>query len=242
MNFLSGLALLTFSDWIIMIVAGVIVGYSQWKIRSVYKKYSKEIPQGKRWSDPIKALTGKAIAIEILESNGINDVKVGKVKGELTDHYDPVKKEINLSKDIYKSESIAALSIAAHEAGHALQHHVSYFPLRLRHGLLPIANIGSNLAIPLFFIGFIFSWNFFMDAGIWFFIGALLFQMVTLPVEFNASSRALRLLKKSNLFSGTDLRKAKEVLNAAAFTYVAAMSITLLHLIRLIVLRNSRNS
>lgn len=243
MDWLSGLALLTVTDWLVLIVAGIIAGWSQLYLKNAFKVYGKERPQGSGTFDFVKrGLTGKEIAKTILQSNGISDVSVGRTSGDWTDHYDPAKKEVNLSSKVYNKDSIAAVSVAAHEVGHALQHHLGYTPLRLRHGLIPLANLGSNLAIPIFLIGFLFSWNMFMNIGIWAFAGALLFQVVTLPVEYNASGRAIKLLRASNMFSGDDIKKAKKVLNAAALTYVAAMSITLLHLLRLIVLRNSRNS
>jgi len=173
--------------------------------------------------------------------NNLSNIKIESIEGRLSDHYNPRQKKLGLSEEIYYGKSIAAQGIVAHEIGHALQDAKNYFPLSLRSNLVPVTNFGSRMAVPLFLIGFIFSFPALMDIGIIAFSLAVLFQLVTLPVEFDASKRAVNLLVGANIVSGTEeINSVKKVLSAAALTYVAAASVAVFHLLRLIVLRNRR--
>ncbi|MFQ6070945.1 MAG: zinc metallopeptidase [Candidatus Aminicenantales bacterium] len=219
----------------LLIPALILAIYAQQKVRSTYRYYSSKLASTR--------LTASDTARDILSSRGAGSVRVEKVKGELSDHYDPRKRVLRLSEGVYSSRSIAALGIAAHEAGHALQHHSKYFPLHLRNAIYPLASFGSSLAFPIFFIGFIFSRqgpSILMDLGILLFSGAVAFSVLTLPVEFNASRRALRILKERNYLDEEELRGARNVLSAAALTYVAATAMALVQLFRLLLLRGSR--
>jgi len=188
-------------------------------------------------------ISGAEVARQLLSSSGISDVTVEKTPGNLTDHYDPRKRVLRLSEGVYSSSSLAALGIAAHETGHAIQHHREYFPLQLRNAIYPVASLGSSLAFPLFFVGFIFSRqgpSILMDIGILLFAGAVVFSVLTLPVEFNASRRALALLGEGRYLKKDELYGARKVLLAAALTYVAATAMAAIQLLRLILLRGSR--
>ena len=219
------------STVLLLIPALIFAFYAQFKIRSAYKKYSK-----------IKSsmgLTGAMVAEKILSQNGIFDVKVKPVAGKLSDHYDPKNKVVGLSEENFQSSSLASLAVAAHEVGHAIQHKNVYAPLKFRHLILPLTRITSFAAFPLFIIGMLMSYGILMDIGIWFFGAVVIFHMVTLPVEFNASSRALAVLKNNGYLAEAELNGAKKVLNAAALTYVAAAAMALVNLLRLIVIRGS---
>lgn len=210
--------------------------YAQAKVKGTYAKYSR-IPARAR-------ITAAGVAAEILQDAGAGGVKVERVAGHLTDHYDPRRKVLRLSEGIYSSQSIAALGIAAHEAGHAIQHHVGYVPLHLRSVIYPVANLGSTLAFPLFFIGFIFSKSgpsILMDIGILLFAGAVVFSVITLPVEFDASKRAMALLGDRNYLDKQELEGARSVLKAAALTYVASTAMAAMQLLRMFLLRQSRD-
>ena len=180
------------------------------------------------------------MARQILNANGLHNVSVERVNGELTDHYDPRSETVRLSRTVYDGNSVAAVGVAAHEVGHAVQHARGYTPLSLRTSLFPVASIGSQMAFPLFMLGFLFSFDMLMLVGIWFFIAALGFQLITLPVEFNASRRALAALQSGGFLSQAEVPKAKAVLSAAALTYVAAVAVSASQLIRLLFLRNQR--
>lgn len=223
-------------DWTFILLLPAL-GFAIWaqsKVRGTYKKYSR-IRCGVN-------ITGAKVARRILDSQGLTDVEVVPVKGELSDHYDPRKRVVRLSEGVYGSPSLAALGIAAHETGHALQHKTGYAPLQLRSAIVPVAQFGSWLAFPLFFVGFIFaSINWLMDVGILLFAGAVLFSLVTLPVEFNASSRAIRILSDGGYLGPDEVTGARKVLDAAAWTYVAAATMAILQLVRLLVLRDMRD-
>lgn len=230
-------------DWTIFIIIPPLILslWAQSKVRHNYLKYSQLKSN--------KGYTGEQVAKELLRINGITDVRVERVAGELTDHYDPRTKTIRLSENIYFSTSVSALSIAAHETGHALQHNKNYAPLALRSAIVPAVNIGSNSAIPLFMLGIFltaFGGSAFgqqlMLFGIILFTAVVFFQIVTLPVEFNASSRAISMLQGNNFLDRNEIKPAKEVLNAAALTYVAAAASTFANLLRLIIIysRNKR--
>lgn len=218
--------------YVLLIPALIFAMYAQQKVDSTFRKFLNERITSNA--------TGASVARKILDAHGLTDVPVEVTPGRLTDHYDPRKRVLRLSQTVYQSSSIAAVGVAAHEAGHALQHSHNYVPLGIRNNLFPVASFGSTLAFPLFFIGFFLGTELFMQLGIWFFIAALLFQVVTLPVEFNASSRALRLLTDGGFVTQRELPMAKAVLNAAALTYVAAAAMAASQLIRLLILRNSR--
>ena len=186
-------------------------------------------------------LTGAEAARRILHMAGITDVTVVPISGSLTDHYDPRNKQLALSQDVYDRTSVAAIGVAAHECGHAIQDAQNYVPLNLRSAIVPVANIGSTLSWPLFLAGLIFSIRPLLTLGILLFSFAVLFQLVTLPVEFNASARALKMLGSSGMLGTDEVKSAKKVLTAAALTYVAALASSILQLLRLIILAGGRN-
>lgn len=219
--------------FMILIPALILAFYARFRVTSTYKQYL-EVPSS-------SGRTGREVARTILSRNNLEEVKVEMAEGVLSDHYDPRKKVLRLSSTIYGGRSIAALGIAAHEAGHAIQDGTGYAFLRVRHGLFPVANIGTMLAFPLFLVGFLFQFRSLMDIGILFFAGALVFQLVTLPVEFNASRRAMAELESAGLVDSRDIAGGKRVLNAAALTYVAAAAVAAAQLIRLLILRGSRD-
>lgn len=209
--------------------------YAQQKVRSTYHRYS-QISASSR-------VSGAEMARQILDVSGANQVDVERARGQLTDHYDPRKRILRLSEGVHGSSSLAALGIAAHEAGHALQHHSGYRPLHVRNAIYPVSRFGSSLAFPLFFIGFIFSRqgpSILMDIGILLFAAAVAFSVLTLPVEFNASKRAMALLGERGYLKGKELDGARRVLNAAALTYVSATAMAAIQLLRLFLLRSSR--
>ncbi len=209
--------------------------YAQGRVKGTYNKFSRMFASSR--------VSGARMAQEILGLGGVNEVKIEKIAGQLSDHYDPRKKALRLSEGVYASDSIAALGIAAHEAGHALQHHAGYAPLQLRNAIYPVASFGSTLAFPIFLVGFFFSSkgpSILMDIGIFLFAGAVLFSLLTLPVEFNASRRALTLLKERGYLKGKELDGARQVLSAAALTYVAATAMAAMQLLRMFLLRRSR--
>lgn len=217
-------------DWtyILIIIAFLISLVVQGAMQSTFSKYSRV--------QSYRGLTGAQVAQQILQSEGIYDVQIIHISGNLTDHYDPRNKTVGLSDPIYNSTSVAALGVAAHECGHAIQDARDYTPLSIRSALVPVANFGSTLSWPLFLIGLIFSIPVLLKVGIFLFCGALLFQLVTLPVEFNASHRALRKLSGLGLMGQDEIRGTRKVLTAAAMTYVAAVIMSLMQLLRLIIL------
>ena len=186
-------------------------------------------------------LTGAEAARRILHMAGITDVTVVPISGSLTDHYDPRNKQLALSQDVYDRTSVAAIGVAAHECGHAIQDAQNYVPLNLRSAIVPVANIGSTLSWPLFLAGPILSIRPLLTLGILLFSFAVLFQLVTLPVEFNASARALKMLGSSGMLGTDEVKSAKKVLTAAALTYVAALASSILQLLRLIILAGGRD-
>lgn len=227
-------------DWTYLLVllgVGLTLG-AQAFLKSTFARYAKV--------QSSTGLTGREVAERILRANGIYDVTVQAIGGQLTDHYDPAKKTVNLSEVIYDSRSIAALGVAAHECGHAIQDDKSYFPLRFRHALVPLANLGSQLAMPIIIIGVLLSngRNFLgpqlLNLGLLAFSLAVLFQLVTLPVEFNASRRALIQLRELHILPPNEESQARSVLFAAALTYVAGAASSLLQLLRLWILFGGR--
>ncbi|MCI6637625.1 MAG: zinc metallopeptidase [Bilifractor sp.] len=217
-------------DWtyILVILAFVLSMIVQTAMQSTFRKYSRVRSS--------YGMTGAQVAQRILESEGIYGVQVRPVRGNLTDHYDPRSKTVNLSESIYGSTSVAALGVAAHECGHAIQDARDYAPLRIRSALVPAANFGSQFSWILFFIGLVLQSGILTEIGILLFCFALLFQLVTLPVEFNASHRAMQKLKTLGMEEGRELSDTRKVLTAAAMTYVAAVCASLLYLLRMILL------
>ena len=218
--------------YFLVIIGAVICMIASARVKSTYNKYSQY--------RSASGMTGAQAAQRILNSAGIYDVTIQHVSGNLTDHYNPSAKTLNLSDSVYNSTSVAAVGVAAHECGHAIQHQNSYFPLTL----VPIANFGSMLAWPVILIGLFFntrSSGLIIDIGILLFSAAVLFQLVTLPVEFNASARALRILGEQGILSDSELPYTKKVLKAAALTYVASAAAAILQLLRLVLLFGGRD-
>lgn len=205
----------------------------QIKVNSNYKKYGR-IRNSRN-------MTGAEAAYQLLQMNGVTDVRIKRIPGKLTDHYDPRTKEICLSEGVFASNSIAAVGIACHEAGHACQHAQGYVPLKIRNFVIPVTRFGSSLGIPLAVIGIIFSWQPLIYIGIILYSAVALFQLITLPVEFNASKRALATIRQNNFLVGEEYKGAKKVLTSAALTYVAALASALATLLRLIFIAGRRN-
>lgn len=221
--------------YFLVLVGAVICMIASANVKSTYSKYATY--------RSMTGMTGAQVAERLLRSAGINDVRVGHVAGELSDHYNPATKVVNLSDSVYGSTSVAAIGVAAHECGHAIQHAKGYFPLNLRSWFVPIANFGSKLAWPLIFLGLFInsqSSQMIIDAGIFLFSFAVIFQLITLPVEFNASGRALALLEQQGILSEQELPYTKKVLGAAALTYVAAAASSILQLLRIVMLFGGR--
>ena len=219
--------------YILVFVGILLTMFASFKVNSTYSKYAKV--------RSMTGMTGAEAAQKILWNAGIKDVQIEHVRGNLTDHYDPSAKVLRLSDATYGSSSVAAVGVAAHECGHALQHREGYVPLSIRSALVPAANIGSRLGIPIILLGLLFgSGSLLIQIGIWVFSLSVLFQVVTLPVEFNASNRAMKLLESYGILGSTELSQCKKVLGAAAFTYVAAAAASLLQLLRLILLFGGR--
>lgn len=217
--------------YFLVIIGAVICMIASARVKSTYNKYSQY--------RSMTGMTGAQAAERILNSAGIYDVSICHVSGNLTDNYNPMKKTLNLSDSVYGSTSVAAIGVAAHECGHAIQHQKGYVPLTLRSAIVPVANIGSTLAWPLIVIGLFFTsstGSFLINLGIICFSLAVIFQLVTLPVEFNASSRALKTVEQLGILSESELPYTKKVLKAAALTYVASAAAAILQLLRLILL------
>ncbi len=185
-------------------------------------------------------MSGADAALKVLAANGVTGVRIERVSGSLTDHYDPRTNVIRLSDSVYDAYNISAVGVAAHEAGHAVQYAKGYTPIKLRAVILSVCNLGSQLSLPLLIIGLIFNFYFLVKLGVIFFCGALVFQLITLPVEFNASRRAVETLRNESMVSAEEISAVKKVLSAAAMTYVAAVFVSLMQLIRLIAISNRR--
>lgn len=221
-------------DWtyLLVIFGALLSAWASSRVNHTFSKYSR--------IRSMTGMTGAEAAKRILQSQGIYDVTVQSVRGSLTDHYNPTNKTLNLSESVYGSNSVAAIGVAAHECGHAIQDDVGYVPLRLRAAFVPIANFGSKLSWPLIALGLIAGATSFIQIGIWMFVLALLFQVITLPVEFNASGRAIELLEQLGILSEQEIPHTRKVLGAAALTYVAAVAASLLQLLRLLILFGGR--
>ncbi len=218
--------------YILVIIMGILCMIASARVNSVYKKYAK--------IRSMSGMTGATAAMEILRRNGITDVFVQQVPGNLTDHYDPKNKVVHLSETTYGSNSVAAVGVAAHECGHVLQHHTGYVPLQIRTAIVPAANIGSKAGVPIIILGMFLSMQPLITIGIWVFSLAVAFQVVTLPVEFNASRRALVMLEEYGILDAQEAEGSKKVLSAAAMTYVASAAAAVVQLLRLILLNGRR--
>lgn len=223
-----------YMDWtyILFLIGMGIVMFAQNRVQSTFNKYDQ--------LDTEKRITGKQAAEHILQTAGISNVKVEQVRGRLTDHYDPRNKVLRLSEATYNQTSVAAVAVAAHEVGHAIQDQKDYAFLKVRSAIAPVVQIGSSIAMPLILIGLLFQLTGLVNIGILAFGLVVVFQLVTLPVEFDASKRALAILGDTGIFVNEEVPAAKKVLDAAAFTYIAATLSTALQLIRLILISNRR--
>ena len=222
-------------DWtILLIIPGFIISlWAQIKVSTTFNKYSK--------IKTARGLSGAAAARRILDANGLQHVKIEQVRGSLTDHYDPRANVIRLSESVYHATSPSAIGVAAHEAGHAIQYAKNYAPINVRMRIIPVTKIGSMLSMPLFFIGLIFANPALTMIGIILYSVVVLFQLATLPVEFNASARAMEALSSTGILKDEELTASRKVLTAAAMTYVAALLTSLLTLLRLLILSGRRN-
>ena len=227
--------------YILVLIGALLCILASSRVNSTYSKYAKI--RSKR------GITGAEAAQRILQMSGIHDVQIQHVAGNLTDHYDPSRKVLRLSDTVYGSNSVAAIGVAAHECGHALQHKEGYLPLKIRSALVPAANIGSRLGLPIVILGLVLGIGLELpgggyfslaEIGIWVFALAVLFQIITLPVEFNASGRALKMLGSYGLMSEDEVGDCRRVLGAAALTYVAAAASSILQLLRLVILSGNR--
>lgn len=219
------------SSFIILIPALIIAAWAQFKVSSTFDKYSR---YGNR-----NGYTGAQVARMLLDSNGLYDIPVELTPGRLTDHYDPSQRVMRLSQEVYYGNSVASIGVAAHETGHAIQHKEHYAPLVVRNSIVPAVNFGSNASWILFMLGLVFRMRGLLSIGILLFTVVVAFQIITLPVEFNASNRALKVLENKGVLYGDELKGAKSVLSAAAMTYVAAALTSISQLIRLIFISRS---
>ncbi len=221
--------------YLILVVPTLLLSlWAQFKVKSTFSKYSKKANG--------KGITGAQAAAYLLRANNISDVKLGHIAGSLTDHYDPSSKVLRLSEPVFDKATIAAVGVAAHETGHAIQHATKYGPLVLRSTLVPIANIGSSAGPWLAILGIIFSWGFLVNIGLLLFGCSVLFYLVTLPVEFNASNRAVAILSKTGTLTQEELKGVKKVLSAAALTYVASALTAVANLLRLVLISRDRRN
>lgn len=215
--------------YILVLIGAVMSLWASATVKSTYNKYSRVYSYS--------GLTGAQAAAQILRQAGIYDVRIEHVSGNLTDHYDPKARVLRLSDSVYGSNSVAAIGVAAHECGHAIQDQEDYVPLRFRSAFVPVANLGTQVAFPILLLGvFLGSSHFLIQVGLLCFFFGVLFQLITLPVEFNASGRAVRILRETGMMSDDELSKTKKVLSAAAMTYVAAAAASILSMLRLIIL------
>lgn len=215
--------------YILVLIGAVLSLWASATVKSTYNKYSRVYSYS--------GLTGAQAAAQILRQAGIYDVRIEHVSGNLTDHYDPKARVLRLSDSVYGSNSVAAIGVAAHECGHAIQDQEDYVPLRFRSAFVPVANLGTQVAFPILLLGvFLGSSHFLIQVGLLCFFFGVLFQLITLPVEFNASGRAVRILRETGMMSDDELSKTKKVLSVAAMTYVAAAAASILSMLRLIIL------
>lgn len=225
--------MLYYATGVIMIPVLLFSFYCQIKVKRAFRRYSSV--------HAMCGMTGAQAAARLLQLNGITDVQIRQIGGTLTDYYDPKNKEICLSGDVYNATSVAAIGVACHEAGHACQHAQGYAPLKIRNAAIPATRIGSSLGIPLVLLGMVFTWRPLIMVGIVLYALVALFQLLTLPVEFNASHRALQTIESNQFLTEQEYRGAKKVLTAAALTYVAALASSLATLLRLLLLAGRSN-
>ncbi|MDD2972832.1 MAG: zinc metallopeptidase [Lachnospiraceae bacterium] len=232
-----GMGMFMDPTYILVLIGAILSIVASARVNSTFNKYARV--------RSMTGMTGAEAAQRLLHHAGITDVRVEHIRGNLTDHYDPRAKVLRLSDATYGSASVAAVGVAAHECGHAIQHQEGYLPLQIRSALVPVANFGSKLGIPIILLGILFGYNYtLVQIGIWVFALAVGFQVITLPVEFNASSRAVRLLDQQGILAGQEVKDCRKVLGAAALTYVAAAAASILQLLRLVLIfgggRNDR--
>ena len=222
-------------DWtmIVLLPAILLAVWAQNKVKSTFEQYSRVRSR--------RGITGREAARAILTSYGLGSMPIKPIAGQLTDHYDPQSRSLSLSEPVYDSTSIAAIGVAAHEVGHAVQHATGYKPLALRNSIVPVVNLTNMASWPLYLMGLIAGNSRLMNIGILLFVGVVLFHLVTLPVELDASRRALKVLSSNGMMDGDEVTGARKVLGAAAMTYVAALVQSVLQLVRLLLLRNSRS-
>lgn len=219
--------------YLILVVPALMLAiWAQVQVKTTYRKYSR-VPNS-------RGMTGAYAAQAVLNFYGITDVRIERVNGNLTDHYDPRSKVIRLSDGVYNSSTVAAIGIACHEAGHAAQHAENYAPIKIRNAIIPVCNIGSTIGIPLALIGWIFSFSILIYVGLGLYAAVFIFQVATLPVEFNASRRAIKVIDETQLLRDDEIGGAKKVLAAAAMTYVASMMVSLANLLRLLLRFSNR--
>ncbi len=226
---------LWFDPTILLLIPALIVTiYAQYKVSSTYKKYAQV--------KNARGITGAQFARQMLQTNGVSGVTITAIDGELSDHFDPRNETVSLSQKVYADASVASVAIAAHECGHVLQHAKKYVPMKMRSAIAPVVGICSNLAFPLILIGIFFPTNMGMlvTIGAWVYFAVVIFQLITLPVEFNASGRALQNIASSGVFTAEEQAEAKKVLSAAALTYVAGMLAAFLSFLRLMLIANRR--
>lgn len=219
------------STMILVFIAMIIAMIAQFRVKSTFARYSRVSTR--------RGVTADQVARMLLDRFGLSSVPIQRVSGQLTDHYDPRNRSLSLSDSVYGSSSIAAIGVAAHEVGHAIQHNTGYAPLAIRNSIVPVVSLGSSLAVPIFIMGLMLHSFGLMNIGIIVFIGVVVFHLVTLPVEFNASSRAITILGETGALETQELKGASRVLNAAAWTYIAATVVAVMHLARLLILRNN---
>ncbi len=218
--------------YVLVLIAFALSLFASFGVNATFSKY-KKVRSG-------RGITGAEAARKILDGNGLYDVRVEHISGNLNDHFDPKANVIRLSDATYNDSSVAAIGVAAHEAGHAVQHATEYVPIKLRNSIVPVVNISTSLSMPLFLIGLLLGYTGLTTLGIILFSASLLFQLVTLPVEFNASGRAIKILDTSGMLDDGELKGAKKVLRAAGMTYVAAAAASALQLLRLFIIANRR--
>lgn len=219
--------------YLILIPAMIFALFAQINVKSTFNKYSRK--------NNARGLTGAEIARQILDANGLYNVRIEHISGSLTDHFSPNENVVRLSDDVYGKSTIASAGVAAHEVGHAIQHSVGYAPIKIRNAIIPVTQIGSSISMPIFIIGIALSFKPLVTAGILLFSAVVFFQLITLPVEFNASRRALNTLESKNILEGDELKGSAKVLHAAAMTYLAGLFSSLASLIRLIAISNRRD-
>ena len=219
--------------YLILIPAMIFALFAQINVKSTFNKYSRK--------NNSRGLTGAEIARQILDANGLYNVRIEHISGSLTDHFSPNENVVRLSDDVYGKSTIASAGVAAHEVGHAIQHSVGYAPIKIRNAIIPVTQIGSSISMPIFIIGIALSFKPLVTAGILLFSVVVFFQLITLPVEFNASRRALNTLENKNILEGDELKGSAKVLRAAAMTYLAGLFSSLASLIRLIAISNRRD-